>query len=382
MPVKRHRQAPTQADVARRAGVSQATVSAVVNGRAAANRIPAETERLVKDAVRDLGYAANPAARSLRGKGNRLLGVHTFEAVFPISSRDFYHEFLIGVEEQAVAEGYDLVLFTSTEGPNGQRRLYQTDGSNRLKVADGSVLLGVAHDHSDLARLARDGYPFVHIGRREVPGAEIPYVGADYAAGTRDAVAGLVALGHRRVGYLGIPHRVESLVDREAGYRAACADAGIPALPVLMDAAELTPEWFDLAVGTGITAFVTEDEGLAGRLVEFAAGRAMGIPDDLSVVTLRDTANGPYPGTPWSCLGIPRNDIGRGAVRLLISMLQPPPEPRQGQTTARADAPAGEAASAPQAAAGGSGGDIVRQVLLPCTPPGAGTIAAPPRGNG
>ncbi|RBM18525.1 LacI family DNA-binding transcriptional regulator [Streptomyces sp. PT12] len=344
---KRRLGAPTQADVARRAGVSQATVSAVVNGRAASHRIPPETERMVRDAVRDLGYAANPAARSLKGKRNRILGVHTFEAVFPIASRDFYHEFLIGVEEQAVAEGYDLLLFTSTERPDGQRQLY-SDGSNRLNVADGSVLLGVAHDHSDLARLSREGYPFVHIGRREVPGAEIAWVSADYAAATRDAVARLVELGHRRVGYLGITHRVEAVADRESGYRAACAELGIPALPVMMNAHELTVEWFDHALAHGMTAFLAEDESFAGRLEGFATERGLAIPEHVSVVVLRDAAGGPRPGVPWSCVGIPRREIGREAVRLLVQTLSGPAAHRDDQ------------------------------VLLPCSPPEATTVAAVP----
>ncbi|MEO3764013.1 LacI family DNA-binding transcriptional regulator [Streptomyces sp. B8F3] len=347
MSVKRRRGAPTQADVARRAGVSQATVSAVVNGRATDHRIPVETEQLVRQAVRDLGYAANPAARSLKGKRNRMIGVHTFESVFPIASRDFYHEFLVGVEEQAVAEGHDLVLFTSTEGPDGQRQLY-SDGSNRLNVADGSVLLGVAHDHSDLARLSREGYPFVHIGRREVPGADIAWVSADYAEATREAVARLVSLGHRRVGYLGITHRVEAVADREAGYRAACADAGIPQLPVLMNDGDLTQEWFDLALASGMTAFVAEEESFAGRIAGFAAARGLVIPAQLSLVVLRGTETGPYPGTGWSCVEIPRREIGREAVRLLLRLLDAP------------DAPGED------------------QILLPCTPPGGETVAAAP----
>lgn len=347
MPVKRQRRAPTQADVARRAGVSQATVSAVVNDRAASSRIPPATERLVRQAISELGYAANPAARSLKGKGNRLLGVHTFEAVFPISSRDFYHEFLIGVEEQAVAEGYDLVLFTSTEDHNGERRLYR-DGTNRLNVADGSVLLGVTHDLSDLARLSRDGYPFVHIGRRAVPGADIAWVSADYTAGTGDAVRALTDAGHRRICYLGLTDRTEPLVDREAGYRAACVAAGLPPLPVLMNPGQLEQEWFDLAIDSGVTAFVTEEESLTGRLGEFAARRGLRVPADLSVVTLRDTGGGPYPGVPWSSLGIPRNEIGRAAVRLLVETLAEPDAARE------------------------------RQVALPCAPPAPTTIAPPP----
>ncbi|NEE01655.1 LacI family transcriptional regulator [Phytoactinopolyspora halotolerans] len=342
--MKSRQQAPTQSDVARRAGVSQGTVSAVINGRATAHRIPEETVRRVREAVRDLGYVANPAARSLRGKRNKLLGVHTFESVFPISQRDFFHEFLIGIEEQAVLDGYDLVLFTSTEEPNGKRRIYR-DGVNRLNVADGSVLLGFTHDSSDIAKLADEGYPFVHVGRREVPGVEFRWVGADYTTATRDVVDRLIALGHRRIGYVGLDGRMEALIDREQGYRASCQAAGLPALPVLMGAQHLSVDWFDHALASGMTAFVAEDESYAARLGEFARERGMTIPDDVSVVVLRGTSDGPHPGRSWSSMGIPRNEMGRAAVRMLVEILEDPQATRDDH------------------------------LLLPCTPPGESTMA-------
>nr|WP_246221122.1 LacI family DNA-binding transcriptional regulator [Phytoactinopolyspora mesophila] len=345
--IKSRQQAPTQSDVARRAGVSQATVSAVINGRAATHRIPDETVRRVREAVRDLGYMANPAARSLKGKRNRLLGVHTFESVFPISQRDFYHEFLIGIEEQAVADGYDLVLFTSTEESNGQRRIYR-DGMNRLNVADGSVLLGFTQDRSGIAKLAAEGYPFVHVGRRDVPGVEFRWVGADYKSTTSQIVEQLNALGHQRIGYVGLAQRMEALIDREEGYRAGCEAVGLPALPLLMAPQHLTVEWFDHALASGMTAFIAEDEGYARRIGEFARERRLTIPDDVSVVVLRGTTDGPSPERPWSSMGIPRNEMGRMAVRMLVEILEHPEASRDDH------------------------------VLLPCTPPADTTMAAVP----
>lgn len=346
MPVRQRRQAPTQVDVARRANVSQGAVSAVLGGRAVEHRIPEETAQRIVEAARDLGYVANTAARSLKRKSNRLLGVHTFESVFPISRRDFYHEFLIGIEEEAVAAGYDLVLFTSTEEPTGQRRVYR-DGANRLNVADGSVLLGIASDNSDLARLAAEGYPFVHVGRRDVPGTDIAWVGADYGTATADVVRRLADLGHRSIGYLGFVDRYEASLDRESGYRAGCAAAGVEHSLDFISQEELTVEWLDSVIDAGVTALLVEDEGAAIRLARFATSRGLTIPQDLSVVVLHvKAASGPTPERPWSTLGIPRNDMGRRAVRLLIDMLTDPEAPRE------------------------------YQILLPCTAPDDSTMAA------
>jgi len=208
------------------------------------------------------------------------------------------------------------------------------------------VLLGIAHDSSDLARLATDGYPFVHVGRRSVPGVEFPWVGADYRTATAQIVARLIELGHRRVGYLGYHGRMEAVIDREDGYRSACATAGIPQLPLFGRAGDLTTEWFDLAIANGMTAFVAEEEPYAERLGEFARLRGLSIPEDLSVVVLRGVSGGPRDRS-WSALGVPRNEMGRRAVRLLVEILTEPDVPRE------------------------------HQLLLPCARPSGATIAQP-----
>jgi DNA-binding LacI/PurR family transcriptional regulator len=326
--------------------VSRAVVSAVINDRARTQRISAETEQRVRASVRQLGYVVNLAARSLKGKRKRILGVHTFESVFPIARRDFYHEFLTGIEEQAVVEGHDLLLFTSAEGSDGRRKLY-SDGSNRLNAADGAVLLGVTEDHSDLFQLSQDGYPFVYIGRRDVHGADIAWVGPDYATASQDAVARLVAHGHRRIAYVGYPQHQEARADRETGYRTGCRIAGIPPLALLVNLEDLSPEWFDLALATGVTALIVELESFANRIAECAGARHLSIPADLSVVALGDIESGPATDRKWSCVGLPRRTVGRQAVSLLVTMLDAPDVPRE------------------------------HQIRVPCTPPDESTIASP-----
>jgi transcriptional regulator with XRE-family HTH domain len=147
--------ASRQADVAKAAGVSQSTVSMVMNGTADLGRISAGTQRRVMDAARRL---------------------HTFEPIFPTSSRDYYFEFLRGIEEQAAAEGCNLVLFTAAPDESGVRRIF-ADDTNGLRQAAGSLLLGHHADREDLARLAYEGYPFVYVGHREVPGASAATTG-------------------------------------------------------------------------------------------------------------------------------------------------------------------------------------------------------------
>ncbi|NUT37312.1 MAG: LacI family DNA-binding transcriptional regulator [Hamadaea sp.] len=317
MAIPRKRQ-PRQADVARLAGVSQATVSAVINGRGREAGIPQQTVSRVLEAVRQLGYAANPAARSLKGKGNRLLGVHSFESMFPLDQLDFYHEFLVGIEQQAVADGYDLVLFASTEDPDGRRRIFR-DGANRLALADGSVLLGVEHGSADLARLASEGYPFVQIGRRNIPGAELAWIGADYETATAAIVARLAGLGHQRIGYVTATKRLEVHVDKESGYRTGCAQAGLPELMYVVDPAQVDAAWIDAALASGLTAILAENEALARRIAELIKARGGAVPADMSLVVLVSMTGSDV--GEWSALSIPRNEMGRAAVKQLIAIL-------------------------------------------------------------
>lgn len=176
---------------------------------------PATAER-VWAAVRELGYVANPAARSLAGGRVGLLGVYTFEPVFPVDSHDFYHPFLMGIEEAAQKAGADVVLFTSATGPDGHRTIYRA-GVNRLAVADGCVLLGHASDPSELEQLADSGYPMVFVGRRELQDADVSYIGADYVSATAEVVGHLHDLGHERLAYLAWTDDHEPTLDRIAG---------------------------------------------------------------------------------------------------------------------------------------------------------------------
>src|SRR5699024_791872 len=101
-----------QRDVARAAGVSQASVSLVVSGRAAEGGGPASTPERIRRATSELAYVPHAAARSLRGGRNGLFGVFTYEPVFPSQLDDYFHEFLVGIEMASTQHGQDLVLFS------------------------------------------------------------------------------------------------------------------------------------------------------------------------------------------------------------------------------------------------------------------------------
>jgi DNA-binding LacI/PurR family transcriptional regulator len=301
----------------------------VVNGRTDSTvRIGRETAQRVWRAVREVGYVANPVAQRLARGRNRLLGVFTHEAVFPVDHGSFYHPFLVGIEREAEDRGYDLLLFTSTRGDDGVRSIFR-DGVNSLLVASGSVLLGWAEDRDEIRQLAESGYPFAYVGRRDIEGVPIAYAGADYASATEEVVDHLVALGHRRILYLGsLPER-EATIDRRRGFALAMARHGLrldEPVGIRVHPDEVTAE---LLIGwrrEGWSALVVEDDILAEPILAVAAG-ALRVPDDLSLAVLGDPLVHTEVDPRWTTFRIPRFEMGRQAAALLIDRIEGPDEP-------------------------------------------------------
>lgn len=316
------RRRPRQADIAREAGVSQATVSLVINERRPDSmRIPPETRQRVLEVARALGYVANPVARSLAGGKNQLIGVYTFESMFPMDHHDFYHPFLVGIEAAAESLGYDMLMFTSATGSDGGRSIYR-DGVNRLQLADGCVVLGKATNKDDIVRLRDEGFDFVLIGRRDIPDDAVTYVTANYDVATTEVVDHLVALGHRRIAYL--PSRVasEPADDRDAGFRAARErhDVDTDGLVLPVEETGPTPDEVRQLLDRGATAFVSHESVVAVRVIELLAGLGVDVPGDASVAALNDPPD-TYTGPELTCFRIPRREMGAKAVELLVERI-------------------------------------------------------------
>ena len=315
----------TQAQVARLAGVSQAVVSMVLNG-ADNLRITEETRERVQQVLRSTGYTVDIMGRRLRGKSNRILGVFTYESVFPSGVADFYRPFLLGIEEEAEAQGFDLLLFTSGGRRDGRRRIFEA-GTNRLRIADGSILLGRHNDPQELTRLIDERFPFVFVGRRESPGGPISYVGADYVAATREVYEWLWELGHRKIGLLSVTEEHEPTLDRRTGYQAAVRRRR--KTPLVFLEQDPAPA-LEQALAEGVTALLVESIAMADGVLERARELGIDVPGGLSLVLLGDPDPSQQPsahaapssGTDWSMFSIPRHDMGVHAVRLLVARLE------------------------------------------------------------
>ncbi|WP_335979473.1 LacI family DNA-binding transcriptional regulator [Streptomyces sp. CA2R106] len=346
---------PTQADVARLAEVSPSVVSAVVNGRHdGAVRASEPTVRRVWEAVRKLGYSPNLAARSLAGGRNNIVGVFTYEAVFPTDRLSFFHDSLTGIEEAAEELDCHLLLFTGSRGrgqDGGRRRAIFKDGVNTLQVTDGAVLLGQDEDREELSALVASGFPFVYIGRRELSSGEMSYVTADYAAATRGLVERCAGLGHRRLALLRSTVASEAVLERETGYFEACrGHAGVESGAVhLVEPDAVATDLLATLADQGVTCVVTDDSNHAASVRSGAIGLGLRVPEDLSVVALGDFA-GSRPDDPTiTSLLTPRREMGGQAVRLLADLLARPQDTAPRRAVATCGTRPGQTLKAPPA---------------------------------
>lgn len=337
----RERTRVTQREIAQLAGVSQATVSLVLNGHG--ERIPDETRQRVLEVIRQTTYVADPAARSLAGVGNNLIGVFTYEHAFPTETAGFYAPLLTGIESAAESLGVDLLMFTSAPLIDGRRRIFHEN--SRLRLADGCILLGREMDAEELERLRASGYPFVAIGRREV---DVPYIGLDYATATTELAALAAEAGHTNFFYIRLSLTAEASRDRAEALSAELARRGANLESLESTDAGLENSW-RLARASGATVLFVEDPTDAEQLLALARRDGVVVPADLSMVVLGEKTKPQDRSVDFTRLSAPRTELGSQAIILLDELLNGP----------RGDAPQ------------------ERQRLLACTVVEGTTLAAP-----
>jgi DNA-binding LacI/PurR family transcriptional regulator len=307
-----------QRDIAERAQVSQTAVSLVLNGKGRQYGISRATEERIRQTISDLGYAPNVTAQALRGGRNGLIGVHTFDPLFPTGPDHYYYEFMIGIEQQATAAGQDLVLITSVHQDGADRSIWR-EGSNRLRIADGAVILGFHEQDSELEELARQRFPFVFIGRRRRAAKLMPYVAPDYADGVRRVVELINRRGHRRAAYFGVPNRTLPRDERLAAFTKACRHAGIAADRRLTEPRDVTADQLRSLLDDQVTVVITESNRLVEALGRACTAAGIDIPGELSVVSLDSLSN--EPSRSWTHLQTPRRLLGSRAVEILLGLL-------------------------------------------------------------
>src|SRR4051794_10855884 len=192
----------TMSDVARRAGVSTATVSRVLSGPAESVR--AETREKVLQAVAETGYFPNRLARNLRERSARI-----FALVISDIGNPFFTAIVRGCEDTARARGYSVIVANTDEMAEleAQRLLDMV-----AEGVAGVVLASTGENNEGLEQAVRSGIPIVALDRR-IAGLELDTVTTDGVRGAHEAVDQLAQAGHRRIAMIGGPTEISTMVE-------------------------------------------------------------------------------------------------------------------------------------------------------------------------
>lgn len=302
----------TQADVAAHAGVSRALVSLVL--RDAAN-VSDQRRRVVLDAMAELGYRPNAAARHL-GRRTHTLGVVVQDLHYP-----FFAEVVDGIQGSAADRGLQVLINTGMRDPDVERAAIETFLELRM---DGIVLISPDLPDDRLLEIA-GVVPMVLVGR-PIVGDGLDSVVTDERRGGWLATRHLTGLGHRRILDVTAERPNASSVGREAGYRQAMAEAGLAdAVRIVrtdddvVTAASSWPGGARASAVFGHNDFVAADAW--ARLVE------AGGPDP-AVVGYDNTNFAASPLLSLTSVDQPRLRMGHTAVEMLVERLDGRTGPR------------------------------------------------------
>ena len=306
------RRPPAMSDVAAVAGVSHQTVSRVLNGHPS---VRPETRQRVQDAIVELGYRRNTAARALVTRRSGTIGVVTSGlALFGPTST------FIAVEGAARDAGLFVSVATVAEWePRGMHRVLEHFMSQAVE----GVVVIAAHDEAVEAVQAFDApVPVVMVGPKDLPGGRLQSVAVDQYAGARLATRHLLDLGHTHVTHLSGPDEIDAR-ERVRGWRAELEAAGIePGDPIVGDWSAST----GYEVGRRMsqdppTAVFAANDQLALGLLRAFSEAGVRVPADVSVVGFDDVDGSAHFSPPLTTVRQEFGPLGRRCVEMLLAAI-------------------------------------------------------------
>ncbi|HSU12748.1 LacI family DNA-binding transcriptional regulator [Longimicrobium sp.] len=301
----------TTHDVARKAGVSQATVSLVLSGNPRA-RVAAATRERVMEAAEALGYRPNILARGLVRGRSYAIGV-----VVPDLTNPFYLDVVTGAQRVASEAGY-AVLPGDTRESTPIRHLEAL----RARQVDGVIIDGVG-----AASLPHDALSDLKVVVVDEPSERWPGVASDALAAGRMAAEHLISLGHRKLAFIGPATDVHGFRMRERGFFQALREAGI-ALP--HEWLRRTPPTVSggqkamkslLAARERPTGVFCANDLIAMGALKAALTAKVAVPGEMSIVGCDDVEMASFVTPELTTVAIPARELGARAARLLLRQL-------------------------------------------------------------
>ncbi|MDR6227154.1 LacI family DNA-binding transcriptional regulator [Desmospora profundinema] len=306
-------------DIAKQAGVSITTVSRAMNGY---RDIHPETRKRVLQIAEEMNYRPSGIARSLVMKQSKTIGLIISEMTRSRTGHHFLFDVISGVNDRAMALGYDLILATTS--PDEQHMVPYMELCHRRQL-DGVILSGVRTKDPYLQEVLDSAIPCVLI---DVPllGKTCSHITLDNRKGAQQAVEYLIRSGHRRIGFIN-GHR-EAFVSEERllGYQHAMEEAGLKGEWVFYgdfdDASGREGVCHLLEKDPDLTAFFCASDLMAVGAMRELEGMGKKVPQDVSVIGFDDIDLAHYVTPMLSTVHQPRYRFGTQAVDVIVGMLE------------------------------------------------------------
>ena len=313
---------PTLADVAERAGVSRQTVSNAVNNP---ELLRPDTLERVREAIDEMGYSPNRAARNLRTRTSRLVGLR-FTPAQEGTANALMDRFVHSLVEASDEAGYHVLLFPGDD----EEPLLGYDRLLRSTAVDAFVVTDTYLGNPQAVWLAEQRAPFVAFGRPwDQPGARHPWVDVDGAAGAALATSHLLDRGHTRIAWIG--WRKDSLLgeDRRSGWTSTMRERGLSTTGLASRVEDSVASGREAAAvllaEARPSAFVCASDTLAMGVMQELHDRGLVAGRDVAVVGFDDSQVAQLVPPGLTSVRQPLEDVAVEIVKALQGLLATPP---------------------------------------------------------
>lgn len=307
----------TVVDIARAAGVSKSTVSLVLQASPLVNE---QTRAKVNAAIRELGYVYNRGAANLRQTASsKIVGI-----VVNDLTNSFFAELAVGMDMVMQSAGYVQFLANTAESVDRQREVIASMREHGISGLIISPARGT--EAADLKPLTAAGVPVVGVVRN-VAGAKISSLTSDNHAGARAATEHLIALGHRRIAFLGGFSDTAVSSERMQGYRETLATAGIaPDAALVVTSAPSRAGGVAaieraMLIADGPTAALCFNDAVAFGVCDGLRARGREPGRDFGVVGFDDVIEAESAVPALTTVSVDPQGMGRRAAQMLLKQI-------------------------------------------------------------
>jgi LacI family transcriptional regulator len=311
----------TMRDVAKRAQVSQSTVSRVLSPTPQAIPIGEETRQRVLDAVEELGYFPNLHAGSLRGQKTHLIAMMIADIANP-----FYHPMVRAVQDVAHDRRYDVLVANSDH--MRENELLFCESIIRRPV-DGIIMVPYHLTNDDIEQLlAQTGAAITVLGSH-ITHPAVDVVGVDDATATYDLTTWMInAHRHHKIGYIGVTNRFAVGVRRHAAYVRAMNDAGLPVNADYFQEGDWSVESGQQAMSRLLqlpnppTAVLACNDQMAIGAILAAEALQVRVPEDVAVAGFDDIPAASWIRPRLTTVAQPAAEIGRCLAEAVFARIE------------------------------------------------------------